>query len=92
MASSSEDKSRVTFLHRMILDGTEQGRLETTALLLPGKHASADNLDIVDGKAVWKGESSDDEEETFAFPGRLPGYLGLQQPAPFVLQQPGDGT
>ena len=74
--------------------------MEITALVLPGNygHASADDLDIVDGKAQWKRESFDYEgetlhsKETFAFPELCREYFGLQQPAAFLLQQPGDGT
>ena len=58
-----EDKRRITFLHRLVLDNVvqgegkrlkPQGRLERTVLVFPGKHANADYFDFDEsGAAVW---------------------------------------
>ena len=58
----SEDKRRITFLHRMFLKNTVQmkdrrlrpkGYLGRTVIVLPGVHCCADFFSFVDGKAVW---------------------------------------
>ena len=58
----SEDKRRITILHRMFLQNTvqmegrrlkPQGVLGRTVLVLPGVHCCADFFDFIDGEAVW---------------------------------------
>ena len=78
LEGKSEDRRRITFLHRLILENVVQsegkrlkprGKLERTVIVLPGKHANADFFDFnEDGHAVWNRDwSVDVENKSFVY-------------------------